>query len=76
MPREEEQSDDEVDIETMDEKADAVGSSAWPTKQEKVSLCCLLFDCLIRYWLPTHFFLAILLSDSKYSKICSTVLIK
>lgn len=34
--RREEQSDDEVDIETTDEKTDAVQSPAWNLKEEKV----------------------------------------
>lgn len=36
--RREEQSDDEVDIETTDEKAEEMQSSGWNLKEEKVRL--------------------------------------
>lgn len=47
-PREEEQSDDDVDIETTDDKVDAVAPSAWNMKQEKVSFCYCLFLKLLK----------------------------
>lgn len=37
VPQKEEQSDDEVDIETTDEKSEITAGSRWSPKQEKVS---------------------------------------
>lgn len=50
VSREEEQSDDDVDIETTDDKADSVPSSTWAMKQEKVGFLLLVVFFYCCYW--------------------------